>query len=88
MAVPKLDRPLILTDVLERAGAVLANYGVSDEVLLETLFGERRPGGRLPFELPSSETAVEAQLSDVPDDSARPLFPRGFGLSYGKGHRH
>jgi len=83
VAVPKLDRPLILTNVVDRAGAVLANYGVSDEVLLETVFGERRPGGRLPFELPSSADAVAAQLGDVPDDSAKPLFRRGFGLSYG-----
>ncbi|MEU4235790.1 glycoside hydrolase family 3 N-terminal domain-containing protein [Actinoplanes sp. NPDC026619] len=82
VAVPKLDRPLILTNVADRATAVLANYGVSDEVLLETILGERRPGGRLPFELPSSMAAVAAQQADVPDDSAHPLFPRGFGLSY------
>ncbi|MFS0699721.1 glycoside hydrolase family 3 protein [Cellulomonas sp. 179-A 4D5 NHS] len=83
VAVPKLDRPLVLTNVVDRADAVLATYGVSDEVLLETVFGERRPGGRLPFELPSSDAAVEAQLEDVPDDSADPLFERGFGLKYG-----
>lgn len=85
VAVPKLDRPLILSDVVPGAAAVLANYGVSDEVLLDTILGKRSPGGRLPFELPSSEAAVEAQLGDVPDDSARPLFRRGFGLSYGGG---
>jgi beta-glucosidase len=82
VAVPKLDRPLILTNVVDRADAVLANHGVSDEVLLETVFGERAPGGRLPFELPSSEAAVAAQAGDVPDDSADPLFPRGYGLAY------
>ena len=82
VASPELDRPLILTNVVDRAGAVLANYGVSDEVLLETIFGERRPGGRLPFELPSSPQAVAAQLADVPDDSRAPLFRRGAGLSY------
>jgi beta-glucosidase len=87
VAVPKLDRPLILTNVVDRAGAVLANYGVSDEVLLETIFGERAPGGRLPFELPSSPEAVAAQLGDVPDDSADPLFERGAGLSYRHGRR-
>ena len=74
--------------MLDRADAVLANYGVSDEVLLETLFGERRPGGRLPFELPSSAAAVAAQLSDVPDDSADPLFDRGFGLRYKRSGGH
>lgn len=82
VAVPKLDRPLVLTDVVQDAAAVLANYGVSDEVLLETILGERKPGGRLPFELPSSMTAVEAQQGDVADDTATALFKRGFGLDY------
>jgi len=86
IAVPKLDRPLILTDVVDRAAAVLANYGVSDDVLLDTILGKRAPGGTLPFELPSSMAAVEAQLGDVPDDSAAPLFSHGFGLSYARGH--
>jgi beta-glucosidase len=88
IAVPKLDRPLILTNVVDRAAAVLANYGVSDEVLLETILGKRKPGGTLPFELPSSEAAVAAQLEDVPDDSEDPLFEHGFGLSYRWGHGH
>ena len=82
VAVPKLDRPLVLTNVVDRAGAVLANYGVSDTVLMQTIAGQRRPGGDLPFELPSSMTAVRAQLSDAPDDSADPLFPVGYGLEY------
>ncbi len=86
VAVPKLDRPLILTDVVRDASAVLADYGVSDAVLLDTILGRRRPGGRLPFELPSSEEAVAAQKGDVPDDSAQPLFRRGFGLSYDRWH--
>ena len=78
VAVPKLDRPLVLTNVVDRAGAVLANYGVSDTVLMQTIAGQRQPGGVLPFELPSSMKAVLVQLSDVPDDSADPLFPVGY----------
>ena len=77
--------------MVDKAAAVLGNYGVSDEVLLDTILGKRSPGGTLPFELPSSEAAVAAQLGDVPDDSADPLFEHGFGLSYrghhGHGHR-
>jgi beta-glucosidase len=82
VAVPKLDRPLVLTNVVDRATAVLANYGVSDEVLLETLFGERSPRGNLPFELPRSMDQVERQLEDVPDDIPNPLFPPGYGKRY------
>ncbi|WP_411089100.1 glycoside hydrolase family 3 protein [Streptomyces sp. 061-3] len=82
VAIPKLDRPLVLTDVAHIADAVLANFGVSDDVLLDTVFGKSSPGGKLPFELPSSQKEVEAQLGDVPDDTAHPLYERGYGLHY------
>jgi beta-glucosidase len=82
VAVPQLDRPLVLTNVEDRADAVLANYGVTDEVLLQTIFGERAPGGTLPFELSSAMTDVAAQRGDLPNDTARQLHPYGFGLRY------
>ena len=77
-----LDRPAILAGVRERAGALLANFGVSDAALLDVLTGRARPTGRLPFELPSSMADVEAQRSDVPHDSAHPLYRFGFGRHY------
>ena len=77
-----LDRPAILTPLKDKARALIANFGVSDAALLDLLTGRARPQGRLPFDLPSSMTAVEAQLPDVPHDSARPLYPFGFGLRY------
>jgi beta-glucosidase len=46
------------------------------------IFGRFAPAGKLPFELPSSMEAVRAQQSDVPYDSANPLFPFGHGLTY------
>ncbi|ROS75320.1 glycoside hydrolase family 3 protein [Cellulomonas sp. PhB143] len=87
IASPQLSRPLILGKVLKHSDAVLANYGVSDDVLLRTVVGRAQPSGSLPFELPSSMAEVAAQLGDVPDDTAHPLFERGFGLSYRGGHR-
>ncbi len=84
IAVPNLSRPLILTNVVDRAAATLANYGVSDDVLLDVIVGKAKPGGKLPFELPSSMDAVKAQLTDVPDDSKKPLFRVNYGLSYPK----
>ena len=77
-----LDRPAILTPLKDKARALIANFGVSDAALLDVLTGRARPEGKLPFELPSSMTAVEAQRPDVPHDSARPLYPFGFGLRY------
>lgn len=77
-----LDRPAILTPLKDRAGALIANFGVSDEALLDVITGRAAVRGKLPFELPSSMEAVEVQRSDMPYDSARPLYPFGFGRSY------
>jgi beta-glucosidase len=60
----------------------LANFGASDEALLDILTGKGRPQGKLPFELPSSMAAVVAQRPDVPHDSAAPLYPIGYGSSF------
>lgn len=82
IAVVYLDRPAILTPIKARARAIVANFGVSDAALLDVLTGRARPEGKLPFELPSSMDAVAAQHSDLPHDSARPLYPLGYGLRY------
>lgn len=75
-----LDRPAILTPLRDKPVALIADFGVSDLVLLRAITGQTGFTGRLPFELPSSMAAVEFQREDVPFDSARPLFPHGFGL--------
>jgi beta-glucosidase len=82
VATVYLDRPAILTGVRARAKAILGNFGVSDEALVDVLSGRAKPEGRLPFELPSSMAAVRAQRPDLPHDSARPLYRFGYGLRY------
>jgi beta-glucosidase len=72
----------VLTELQPLASGILVNFGISDGALLGLLTGQAKPGGRLPFELPSSMTAVEQQLSDLPADSERPLYRLGFGLRY------
>ena len=77
-----MDRPAILTNVQDKATAILANFGVSDAALFNVLSGKASPQGKLPFELPSSMAEVQAQLSDLPHDTAHPLYAFGYGLSY------
>lgn len=76
-----LDRPAILTNVTDKAKAVIGNFGVSDTVLFTRLTGTEAYTGKLPFELPSSMEAVLQQKSDMPHDSESPLFEIGFGLA-------
>jgi beta-glucosidase len=78
-----LDRPAILTQIVEYADLLVVNFGASDQALLRVLNGTVAPEGRLPFELPSSMAAVEAQNSGKPADSEAPLFPLHFSLRNG-----
>lgn len=77
-----LDRPAVIPEISAAAKALLADFGASDEAVLDVVFGRARPEGRLPFELPSSMEAVRKQKADVPYDSENPLYPFGFGLAY------
>jgi beta-glucosidase len=77
-----LDRPAVIPEISAKAKGLLANYGASDAAVLDVIFGKYKPGGKLPFELPSSMEAVRNQKEDVPYDSKDPLYKFGFGLSY------
>ncbi|WP_369146483.1 glycoside hydrolase family 3 protein [Streptomyces sp. R44] len=75
-----LERPAVLPEIAEHAAALIADYGASDEALLDVAFGRAKAEGRLPFELPRSMAAVEASRPDVPNDTVDPVFPHGHGL--------
>jgi len=77
-----LDRPAVIPEIARESAALLADFGASDEAVLDVAFGRHKPGGRLPFEMPSSMDAVRKQLPDVPCDSEDPLFPMGHGLTW------
>lgn len=77
-----LDRPAVFPEINAKAKAVLADFGASDEAVMDVIFGKAKPGGKLPFELPSSMDAVRKQKEDLPYDSKDPLYKFGFGLTY------
>jgi len=82
VVIANLYRPTVLTEVNDQCKVLMADFDTSDEVLADVLFGKRKARGKLPFELPSSQEAVDKQLEDLPYDSADPLYEFGFGLSY------
>jgi beta-glucosidase len=77
-------RPLILTSggtsVADQANALVAAWlpGTEGDGIVDVLFGDYKPTGKLSFTWPAS-------LSQIPihdGDAATPLFPLGFGLTY------
>ncbi|MBT8220665.1 MAG: glycoside hydrolase family 3 C-terminal domain-containing protein [Bacteroidia bacterium] len=77
-----LERPAVFPEINDAASSVIASFNSSDEIIIDMIFGAFSPTGKLPFQIPSSVEAVEAQLEDVPYDSKDPLYPFGHGLSY------
>ncbi len=77
-----IDRPAVIPEISAQAKGLLANFGASDEAVLDVIFGKAKPEGKLPVELPSSMDAVKNQKEDMPYDSKDPLYPFGFGLQY------
>lgn len=77
-----LDRPAVIPEINAATKGLLAEYGASDEAVLDVVFGNAEPEGKLPFELPSSMEAVRNQKADLPYDSENPLYPFGYGLTY------
>jgi beta-glucosidase len=70
-------RPLIITDELEQADAVVAAWlpGTEGEGVADVLLGDAPFTGKLPFTWPRS-------MEQVPLANAKenPLFPFGYGL--------
>jgi beta-glucosidase len=77
-----LDRAAVMPEINQQAAALVAEFGALDDAVLDIAFGHALPKGRLPFEIPSSEEAVEHQKEDLPYDSINPLYSFGHGLSY------
>ncbi len=82
ITIVDLNRPAILSEIEKLSHGLIGVFGVFDEVVLEIIFGDFNPMGKLPFDIPSSMKEVNEQLSDVPDDTRNPIFRYGHGLSY------
>ena len=74
-------RPLILGDALGMADALVAAWlpGTEGQGVADVLFGDTKPGGKLPFTWPRSMDQIPINVGDARYD---PLFAYGFGLTY------
>lgn len=83
-----LSNPMVMAEFEQDADAIVAEFGVSREAVLDIVFGEFEPVGRLPIQIPADMETVEAQQEDVAldmvpytDDQGN-TYDYGFGLNY------
>ncbi len=76
-------RPLILGEALDLADAVVAAWlpGTEGRGVADVLLGAYAPTGKLSFSWPRSMDQIPINVGDNPYD---PLFPFGYGLTYGQ----
>ncbi|OCG22536.1 glycoside hydrolase family 3 protein [Gilliamella sp. App4-10] len=74
-----LDRPAVLAPIKQYASAIIANFGVNDNVLFDRLFDNKPYLAKMPFSLPDSMDSVKKQASDLSND-VKAIYLQGYGL--------
>ena len=83
-------RPLDMNLASEKSNALLTLWYPGMEggsALADILWGDYNPAGRLPISIPRSVGQIpvyysQPQTGDYVEETAKPLFPFGYGLSY------
>ena len=84
----KADKPFVPAEIEPWADAIVLNFGVQRQVVLDIVSGAVEPCGLLPMQLPANMKTVELQLEDLPfdmecyRDSEGNAYDYAFGLNW------
>ena len=83
-----VSNPMVFGEFEKEVDAIVGEFGVQTEALLDIVSGKTEPSGLLPLQMPIAMTTVEKQLEDVPHDmipyrdSNGNVYDFGFGLNW------
>ncbi len=80
-----LSNPAVVAEFEAEADAIVANFGVQDQAILEVLTGAVEPSGLLPLQMPADMRTVEEQLEDVAHDMRCHVDEEGHVYDFGYG---
>ena len=88
VVVLKMSNPTVVSEFEKDIEALLVNFDVSGQAVLDILTGVTEPSGLLPLQIPADMHTVETQLEDVPldmtphVDAAGNIYDFGFGMNW------
>ena len=83
-----MSKPMVFSEFENVADAILVNFDVQDQAILDIVSGAAEPSGLLPLQMPQDMKTVETQKEDVPfdmechKDSEGNSYDFGFGLNW------
>lgn len=83
-----LSNPMVVNEFETMADGIIVDFGVSRSAVLDVVFGNYEPTGRLPIQMPRDMDTVEMQSEDraldmeVHVDENGNAYDYGFGLNY------
>jgi len=63
-----VSKPMLFSEFEKEVNAILVNFGVQDQAVLDILTGATEPSALLPLQMPADMKTVEEQKEDVPQD--------------------
>jgi beta-glucosidase len=83
-----MSNPTIVAEFEKEVSALLINFEVQDQAVLDIISGKTEPSGLLPLQMPANMATVEKQMEDIPFDmevhvdSEGNAYDFGFGLNW------
>lgn len=85
-----VNNPMVMGEFEPSADGIVVDFGISKAAVLDVVFGNFHPSGRLPIQMPKDMETVEAHSEDrafdleVYVDGEGNAYDYGFGLCYGE----
>lgn len=83
-----MSNPMVFGEFEGQVDAILGEFGVQVEALLDIVSGKEEPSALLPMQMPANMSTVEKQMEDVPrdmipyKDSNGHVYDFGYGLNW------
>lgn len=88
IAIVSLKNPMVMAEFEPYVDAILIEYGVTPEAVMDVLTGRFEPQGLLPIQIPQDMKTVEMQKEDVAfdmecyADAEGHIYDFGYGMNY------